>query len=30
MEWARSVTGDLSKEAANRHPQLTIAGNQAR
>jgi len=29
-EWARSVTGDLSKEGADRYPQLTISSNQAR
>jgi uncharacterized secreted repeat protein (TIGR03808 family) len=29
MEWAKAVTGDLSKEGAARYPQLTIADNQA-
>lgn len=30
MEWAKAVTGDLSKEGAGAYPQLTIANNQAR
>jgi uncharacterized secreted repeat protein (TIGR03808 family) len=30
MEWAKSVTGDLSKEGAERFPQLTVANNQTR
>jgi uncharacterized secreted repeat protein (TIGR03808 family) len=30
MEWAKSATGDLTKEGVERFPQLTIAGNQTR
>jgi uncharacterized secreted repeat protein (TIGR03808 family) len=29
MQWAKAVTGDLAKEANDRFPQLTIAGNRA-
>jgi uncharacterized secreted repeat protein (TIGR03808 family) len=30
MEWAKSATGDLTKDGVERYPQLTIANNQAR
>ena len=30
MEWTKAVTGDLTKEGAERFPQLSVANNQAR
>jgi uncharacterized secreted repeat protein (TIGR03808 family) len=30
MEWAKAVSGDLTREGAERYPQLTIANNHAR
>jgi len=30
MEWNKPVTGDLSKEGANRYAQLSIDGNRVR
>jgi hypothetical protein len=30
MEWAKSATGDLTKDGVERYPQLTVANNQAR
>jgi hypothetical protein len=30
MEWQKAVTGDLAKEGAGRHPQLSISGNRVR
>lgn len=30
MEWTKAVTGDLTKDGAAQHPQLTIANNRVR
>jgi hypothetical protein len=30
MEWAKAVSGDLTKDGAARYPQLTIASNRVR
>jgi len=30
MEWAKAVSGDLTREGAGRYPQLSIANNHAR
>ena len=30
MEWSKPVTGDLSKDGADRYAQLSIDGNRVR
>jgi hypothetical protein len=30
MEWKKPVTGDLSKDGAERYAQLSVAGNRVR